>query len=297
MCDTCGCGTSETNFTLLRSENQQTKNANSLPGHPHNDNHKNPENHIHHHEHHHNHERGPDHDHFHNHIHHDEHVHHHEDASVRTISLETEILQKNNLLAQRNRGFLEARGITAINMVSSPGSGKTTILEKTIASLKDKYPIYIIEGDQQTLIDAQRIQSTGVPVVQINTGSGCHLDAGMVNKAVKDLNPMQNSLLIIENVGNLVCPALFDLGENYRVLIVSVTEGEDKPLKYPQMFMSSHLCLINKTDLLPYIKFSVDKLKKYINQVNHHLECIELSALTGEGFNKWLSWVEEKMSL
>ncbi len=290
MCDTCGCGATDANFSLLRPENNMTEKDKELSGYDHSHNHKDTFSHV---GYHHTHDH--QHDHQHNEEHGHDHLHHNQ--GVKTISLETEILQKNNLLAQRNRGFFEARGIMAINMVSSPGSGKTTILEKTIAALKDKYPVSIIEGDQQTIIDAQRIQSSGAPVVQINTGSGCHLDAGMVNKAVKDLNPAQKSLLIIENVGNLVCPALFDLGENFRVLIVSVTEGEDKPLKYPQMFMSSHLCLINKTDLLPYINFSVDRLKEYINRVNHHLGCIELSALTGEGFDKWISWIEERMAL
>ncbi len=294
MCDTCGCGTSETNYTLLRPENQQTKNANHSSGHL-QTHYRNSAGNHHHNEHNHSHQHSHDHDH--NHIHHEEHDHHHENTGFKTIPIETDILQKNNLLAQRNRGFFEARGIVAINMVSSPGSGKTTLLEKTIAALKDKHAIYIIEGDQQTTIDAGRIQASGAPVVQINTGSGCHLDADMINKAVKNLNPSQNALLIIENVGNLVCPALFDLGENFRVLIVSVTEGEDKPLKYPQMFMSSHLCLINKTDLLPHLSFSVEKLREYINQVNHNLECIELSALTGEGFDKWINWIKEKMSV
>jgi hydrogenase nickel incorporation protein HypB len=294
MCDTCGCGTSETNFTLLMPENQKTKNINKLTVHLQAHNHNNANNHTHHDDHHHSHEHNHDIDH--NHTHHDEHDHHHENPGIKTISIEKDILQKNNLLAQRNRGFFEARGIVTINMVSSPGSGKTTLLEKTITTLKDKHAIYIIEGDQQTTIDANRIKTSGAPVVQINTGSGCHLDAAMINKAVKDLNPVQNALLIIENVGNLVCPALFDLGENFRVLIVSVTEGEDKPLKYPQMFMSSQLCLINKIDLLPHLSFSVEKLRDYIHQVNHNLECIELSALTGEGFDRWINWVREKMA-
>jgi len=153
----------------------------------------------------------------------------------------------------------------------------------------------VIEGDQQTTLDAKRIKETGAPVLQINTGSGCHLDAEMINNAVKELNPPGNSLLMIENVGNLVCPALFDLGENFRVVIVSVTEGEDKPLKYPQMFMSSHLCLINKTDLLPHLDFSVSLLKNYLNRVNPQMECIELSAKTGEGFDVWIRWLENKI--
>lgn len=196
-------------------------------------------------------------------------------------------------MAQRNRGFFEAKGMLVLNLVSSPGSGKTTVLERTLKRLGKEKDLFVVEGDQQTTLDADRIIATGVPVAQVNTGSGCHLDAGMVNRAVKELNPSDRSVLMIENVGNLVCPAMFDLGENYRVVIVSVTEGEDKPLKYPQMFMSSHLCLINKTDLLPYIDFSVERIKEYISRINPRLGCIELSARTGEGFEAWIAWLQK----
>jgi hydrogenase nickel incorporation protein HypB len=197
------------------------------------------------------------------------------------------------MLAQRNRGYFDAKGIIALNLVSSPGSGKTTILERTIQSLKD-LKIYVIEGDQQTTLDADRIHSTGVPVIQVNTGNGCHLDASMINQAVKTLNPSEKSILLIENVGNLVCPALFDLGEDKRVVIISVTEGEDKPLKYPNMFRSSQLCIINKIDLVPYLDFSIDNLKKNALKVNPHLEFIELSAKTGEGFDVWMEWISRR---
>jgi len=207
--------------------------------------------------------------------------------------METDILQRNNLLAQRNRGYFEARDILALNLVSSPGSGKTTVLEQTLKRLAGSR-VYVIEGDQQTSLDAERIQSTGMPVVQVNTGSGCHLDAEMVNRAVKELSPGQSSILFIENVGNLVCPALFDLGENFRVVIISVTEGEDKPFKYPNMFQSAHLCLINKTDLLPYVDFDPGKLKSYARQINPNLDFIELSARTGEGMEEWMDWVLSK---
>jgi len=243
-----------------------------------------------------------DHDHDHGHVHTHEHEHGHEHEYEHThhegriITVETDVLQKNNMLAQRNRGYLEAKSILALNLVSSPGSGKTTILERTLKTLKDQFSICVIEGDQQTTLDASRISATGIPVVQINTGSGCHLDAEMVNKAVKELDPPHHSILMIENVGNLVCPALFDLGENFRVVIVSVTEGEDKPLKYPQMFLSSQVCLINKTDLLPYVDFSVDKLKEYINHINPDLHCIELSARTGDGFDAWIAWLRGKVN-
>lgn len=231
------------------------------------------------------------HDHTHDHTH--DHIHDHDHKHGREISLELEIMQKNSLLAERNRGFFEAKGISAINIVSSPGSGKTTILERTIKEAGLTGKLFVIEGDQQTLLDADRIEKAGAPVIQINTGNGCHLDAQMINSAVKKLNVPEGALLMIENVGNLVCPALFDLGESKRVVIISVTEGEDKPLKYPNMLLSSHLCLINKTDLLPYVEFDVDRFKEYALRINHHLEFITLSAKTGEGFSDWLDWIKK----
>jgi hydrogenase nickel incorporation protein HypB len=228
------------------------------------------------------------------------HLHYHHDASGhnhphdREISVELDIMHKNDLLAERNRGYFEAKKIAAINMVSSPGSGKTTILERTINMLGHDAGIFVIEGDQQTMLDADRINKTGAPVVQVNTGNGCHLDAMMISMAVKKLDVPERALLLIENVGNLVCPALFDLGESTRVLIISVTEGEDKPLKYPNMFQSAQLCLINKSDLLPYVDFSVDKFKEYALRVNHHLEFLTISAKSGEGFNDWLIWLKKQ---
>ena len=232
-------------------------------------------------------------DHGHHHHEGDNGHHHHHHEQDREIVLEQDILQKNNLLAERNRGFFEARNIKAINMVSSPGSGKTTILEKTISDLKGSIPFFIIEGDQQTLNDAERIQATGAPVVQVNTGSGCHLDASMVNRAVKELEVDDNAVLIIENVGNLVCPSMFDLGESMRVVIISVTEGDDKPMKYPDMFRTSNICIINKTDLLPYVDFDVEKAKENALRVNHHLNIFELSAKSGEGMQAWYKWLKE----
>lgn len=203
-----------------------------------------------------------------------------------------DIMRKNDLLAERNRGYFEARDILAFNLVSSPGSGKTSVLERTIREYKGNRKLYVIEGDQQTLLDADRINKAGAPVLQVNTGNGCHLDAQMVNTAVKKLEVADHSVLMIENVGNLVCPALFDLGESRRVVIISVTEGEDKPLKYPNMFHTAHLCLINKTDLLPYVDFNVEQFKEYALRINHHLEFIEISAKTGEGMEHWLQWVD-----
>lgn len=212
-----------------------------------------------------------------------------------TIELEQDILSKNNLLAQRNRGYFEAKGILALNLVSSPGSGKTTLLERTIADLKSEFPISVIEGDQQTMNDADRIAKTGAPVIQINTGKGCHLDSDMIHQAVRKLKPSEESVLMIENVGNLVCPAMFDLGEAGRVVIISVTEGDDKPIKYPDMFHGSKVCIINKIDLLPYVNFAVEKAKNYAAQVNPNLKFIELSATTGEGVELWYEWIRKSL--
>lgn len=231
------------------------------------------------------------HSHMHTHDHLHEHGHDHEHPHSHEINLEIDIMRKNDLLAERNRGFFEAKKIRAFNMVSSPGSGKTTLLEKTIQLLKEKTSIYVIEGDQQTMLDADRIAKTGIPVIQINTGNGCHLDAQMINHAVKKLEISDQALLMIENVGNLVCPALFDLGETKRVVILSVTEGEDKPLKYPNMFQSAHLCLINKSDLLPHVDFDVERFREYALRINHHLDFMVVSAKTGEGLDTWCDYL------
>jgi hydrogenase nickel incorporation protein HypB len=212
------------------------------------------------------------------------------------IDLEQDILLKNNLKAERNRGYFIAKDILALNLVSSPGSGKTSLLEKTLCDLKDELKFYVIEGDQQTTNDADRIAATGVPVVQINTGKGCHLDSDMVASAVEKLKPESDAVVMIENIGNLVCPAMFDLGEQKRVVIISVTEGDDKPLKYPDMFASSDLCIINKMDLLPYVNFNCEKVKEYGRRVNHKLEFIELSATTGKGIELWYAWLKTKVN-
>ncbi|RLD75446.1 MAG: hydrogenase accessory protein HypB [Bacteroidetes bacterium] len=227
----------------------------------------------------------------HNHIHNHEHDHHHEHD--REVILEQDVLHKNNLLAERNRGFFEGKNIRAINLVSSPGSGKTTLLERTLTDLKGELPFYIVEGDQQTMNDAERISATGAPVVQVNTGSGCHLDASMVNRALKELDIKDDSILVIENVGNLVCPSMFDLGESTRVVVISVTEGDDKPIKYPDMFRTSDICIINKTDLLPYVDFDVEKAKEYALRVNHHLKFFEVSAKSGQGMDAWYTWLRQ----
>lgn len=213
----------------------------------------------------------------------------------KVVEVEQDILQENNLLAQRNRGFFEGRNILAINLVSSPGSGKTSLLERTLTDLKNELGFAVIEGDQQTSNDADRIHATGTKVTQINTGKGCHLDAHMVLHAVQGMKLQPDSVLFIENVGNLVCPAMFDLGEQERAVVISVTEGDDKPLKYPDMFHSSTLCIINKIDLLPYVKFDVAKAKEYARKVNPQLAFIELSCTTGEGMNQWYDWLKAKV--
>ncbi len=208
------------------------------------------------------------------------------------VEVEKDILYQNNLLAERNRGYFDAKNIFALNLVSSPGSGKTTLLEKTLLDNKGSLSSYVIEGDQQSTRDADRIHATGTPVVQINTGKGCHLDAHMVLHAIQHMKPSENAVMFIENVGNLVCPAMFDLGESKRVVIASVTEGDDKPLKYPDMFQSAQLCIINKTDLLPYVPFDVEAFRNNALKINPQLEFIEVSALKGDGMNQWYQWIE-----
>jgi hydrogenase nickel incorporation protein HypB len=217
------------------------------------------------------------------------HSHDHEDTlPIRTkVDLEQDIMSKNNLLAERNRGYFLAKEILAVNLVSSPGSGKTSLLENTLRDIKEEINFYVIEGDQQTMNDADRIAATGIPVTQINTGKGCHLDAQMVWDALRELKPEEHSTVFIENIGNLVCPSMFDLGEQKRVVIISVTEGDDKPLKYPDMFATSQLCIINKIDLLPYVNFSIEKVKKYARKINPTIEFLELSCTTGKGLEDW----------
>jgi hydrogenase nickel incorporation protein HypB len=219
-----------------------------------------------------------------------EHPHRREREHTTTVTIEERVLAKNDDLAEANRHWLAERGIVAVNLMSSPGSGKTTLLERTLADLR-AVPMAVIEGDQETLFDAERIRATGARVVQINTGAGCHLDAPMVARGLRTLDPDANSVVFIENVGNLVCPALFDLGESARVVVMSVTEGADKPLKYPHMFRAADLVLINKVDLLPYVAFDVDACLRAARQVNPDLEFIEVSATTGAGLADWYAWI------
>ena len=288
MCDTCGCEQPE--GIRMNIPGEESGNEHS---HDHTHTHKHGD---YEHSHGHTHDHSHDYPHSHDHLHDPDHAHSHDghdhDHSHGTrIQVETDIMQKNNLLAERNRGYFDAKKIFCLNLVSSPGSGKTSLLEKTIKEIGDKISFFVIEGDQQTMNDSLRIQNAGAPVIQINTGNGCHLDADMISKAVKRLDVSDNSTLIIENVGNLVCPALFDLGEAQRIVIMSTTEGDDKPIKYPTMFESSDICIINKTDLLPYVDFDMAKAKENAMKVNHHLEFFEISVKTGEGLEKWYEWL------
>ena len=210
----------------------------------------------------------------------------------RMLEVEIDVLDKNNQIAARNRARFAARELLVLNLVSSPGSGKTTLLTETLMRLKDRVSCAVIEGDQQTVNDAARIRATGTPAIQVNTGKGCHLDAQMIADAAPRLPLESNGILFIENVGNLVCPASFDLGERHKVAVLSVTEGEDKPLKYPHMFAAASVMLLNKVDLLPYLNFDVEKCLACAREVNPNIEIILLSATSGEGMDSWLNWLE-----
>ncbi|MEX0845070.1 MAG: hydrogenase nickel incorporation protein HypB [Balneolaceae bacterium] len=284
MCGICGCSDHDGGIVIRRPGEKEMETA-----------------HFHNHDHSGTHHHHPDghshpHSHEHNHNHDHNHSHDHDHSHPREIQLEQDILSRNNLLAERNRGFFEAMNVSAFNFLSSPGAGKTTLLEKTINALKNDIDFFVIEGDQQSMNDAERIETTGVPVIQINTGSGCHLEANMVNQAVKKLELRPNSMLFIENVGNLVCPALFDLGEAHRVVIFSVTEGDDKPVKYPTIFQKADICIINKTDLLPYVQFDVEKAKDFARRINPRLQFFETSATTGDGMDRWQEWLQDQLT-
>lgn len=256
MCTTCGCSTSS--------------------GHPH----------------------GHEQNHEHGHRHGDQsHRHPHDELhDGRRISIEEDVLAKNNRLAAFNRALFKEKGVLVLNLVSSPGSGKTSLLERTLRDVKDRYRCAVIEGDQQTDNDARRIAATGVPVRQINTGSGCHLDAHMVMHACEAFDLDSLDILFVENVGNLVCPAAFDLGEAHKVVVLSVTEGEDKPLKYPQMFHNAGLMLLNKVDLLPHLSFDVAHCKEYAGRVSHDLPILEVSATSGLGLDAWYAWLAQELA-
>ena len=210
------------------------------------------------------------------------------------LNVEINVLDKNNQIAARNRARFAARQQLVLNLVSSPGSGKTTLLTETLKRLNERVSCAVIEGDQQTVNDAARIRETGTPAIQVNTGKGCHLDAQMIADATPRLPLADNGILFIENVGNLVCPASFDLGERHKVAVLSVTEGEDKPLKYPHMFAAASLMLLNKVDLLPYLNFDVDKCLAYAREVNPDIAILLVSATRGDGMAHWLNWLESE---
>jgi hydrogenase nickel incorporation protein HypB len=228
----------------------------------------------------------------HDHPHDDHHDHPHEhEHPRRTIDLEQAVLAKNDGVAGRNRGWLAERRVAAVNLMSSPGSGKTTLLERTVRELSGVREVSVIEGDQETRLDAERIRAAGCRVVQLNTGAGCHLDAEGVARGLAALEPPAGSLVFVENVGNLVCPALFDLGENARAVVISVTEGDDKPVKYPRMFAAADVVVVNKTDLLPYVDFDVERCTERLHAVNPSVSVLPLSARTGEGLDAWYGWI------
>ncbi|MGB0661388.1 MAG: hydrogenase nickel incorporation protein HypB [Mangrovicoccus sp.] len=273
MCTVCGCGTAQ-----LEGQSQE--------------------------HHHHDHPQGHDHGHHHHHHHHSHDLHFGQGAAgvevagmsqERLIEIETDILAKNDRYADMNRAKLAELGAFAVNLVSSPGSGKTTLLCKTIEALGDQ-PLAVIEGDQQTANDAERIRATGAPALQVNTGKGCHLDGNMVGHAMAHLGIAPGSMLFIENVGNLVCPAAFDLGEDCKIAILSITEGEDKPLKYPDMFTVARLAILNKVDLAPHCDVDLDLYEENLRRVNPGIEILRLSARTGEGMEAWLQWLRANLA-
>ncbi len=289
MCTTCGCGTGETH---IEGDTAHAHTHTHADGTTHSHGHDHPHGHDHSHDH------GP-----HEHTPHEAAGALHYGTGVaggavpgmtqsRMVQIERDILAKNDGHAARNRRALAERGIFALNLVSSPGSGKTTLLVRTIELLAGRLPVAVVEGDQQTSNDADRIRATGAPALQINTGKGCHLDAAMVETALARLAPAPDSLLMIENVGNLVCPAAFDLGEAHKVVVLSVTEGEDKPLKYPDMFHAASLMLLNKVDLLPHLRFDVAACMAYARRVNPGIEILQVSATSDQGMDEWLAWIE-----
>jgi len=265
MCGVCGCGTE----------------AKIVGAHEH------PHSHAHAHD-------GHEHPHAHPHAHDHGHDHAHPPEAQRRIRVERDILEKNDRFAGENRLAFQAARTLALNLVSSPGAGKTSLLVRTLEKAMGRYPLAVIEGDQQTSLDAQRIKATGAPALQINTGKMCHLDATMVADAVAELGPTEDGVLFIENVGNLVCPAGFDLGEAAKVVLVSVTEGEDKPLKYPDMFHAAGLVIVTKIDLLPHLDFDIRALVANVRRINSATEVLRVSARTGEGMDGWFAWLDAR---
>jgi hydrogenase nickel incorporation protein HypB len=324
MCGHCGCG-GEATVSLVGGEPDKHADHHHGHGHVHADGTRHSHSHDHGHEHshalghehshdhdhahdhdHHHHEHehfhsdgtGHSHSHDHGHDHHHDHDHHHEHSHGETlVTLETRILAKNDALAAKNRAWFAGREILALNLVSSPGAGKTTLLERTIRDLKSELPLFVLEGDQATANDGERIRAAGAPAVQINTGTGCHLEADMVARGLAELKPSLGSVVMIENVGNLVCPAMFDLGERAKVVVFSVTEGEDKPLKYPHMFAAAGFMILNKIDLLPHVDFDVDAAIANARAVNPDILVLPVSARSGEGLDGWYDWLRRELAI
>jgi hydrogenase nickel incorporation protein HypB len=280
MCTVCGCAASRVETSRATERNRAT--AERAPDAPH--------------------DHGLDHRHDHGHTHTHTHDHRHEHPAPgasngeakRLVRVEQDILAENDRLAAGNRAFFAERRILALNLMSGPGSGKTTLLVRTIADLRGEAPIAVIEGDQETSFDAERIRATGVPSLQINTGRGCHLDARMIGNALPVLEPGQGSVVFIENVGNLVCPAAFDLGEAARVVLLSVTEGDDKPLKYANMFAAAELMLVTKIDLLPFVPFDLERCSAFARRINPDIAILEVSATSGAGLGRWYDWIARR---
>ncbi len=287
MCTVCGCGEGETRIDGQGAEHEN----------PHGHDHRHQEGHDHVYGHHHAHDQAHAPDHTHDYGQGPAHAHAPGLSQSRMVQIETDILAKNNQYADANRRWFAGHGVLALNLVSSPGSGKTTLLTRTIGDLGSELDLAVIEGDQQTSNDAERIRATGVKALQVNTGKGCHLDGHMIGHALDHLQPADESVLFIENVGNLVCPAAFDLGEAHKVVILSVTEGEDKPIKYPDMFHAADLMLLNKVDLLPYLQFDVDRCIEYARRVNRHIKVLRVSATSGEGMDHWYQWIRATRTL
>ncbi len=284
MCATCGCGgaAKPSVLDLRTGDRSAVEPAAHEHVHPDGTRHSHPPEHDH------------DHDQTHPHRHDHPHPHDHGHEHGTTVALEARILAKNDALAQQNRGWFRGREILALNLVSAPGAGKTTLLERTIRDLRDEFALYVLEGDQATANDGERIRAAGAPAVQINTGTGCHLDALMVGRGLAALKPPPGSVVLIENIGNLVCPALFDLGERAKVVIFSVTEGEDKPLKYPHMFGAADLVIFNKIDLLPYLDFDIAAAEANARAVNPAASLLRVSARSGEGLDTWYEWLRRE---
>jgi hydrogenase nickel incorporation protein HypB len=276
MCTDCGCDGETTAAIIDLSD-------------PHGHDHAHP----------HGHARSRDdvHAHDHDHAHSHDHDHPHPHPATALVEMKARVLAKNDALAQRNRAWFAGREILALNLVSAPGAGKTSLIERTIAELRSELPLFVIEGDQATTNDAERIRAAGAPAIQVNTGTGCHLDAEMVARGLARLRPEPGAAVLIENVGNLVCPALFDLGEQSKVVIFSVTEGEDKPIKYPHMFRAASLVIINKIDLLPHLDFDLASAAANLRRVNPRATMLQLSARTGQGMGDWYDWLRRQLAI